>query len=344
MKRNILRGLLAGAMACGMTAVCGQANAGEVLDKIRQRGELACGVSTGVGGFSAADSKGEWTGLTADFCRAVAVAILGDAKKAKFVSLSPQQRFAALQSGEIDVLTTISTYTLTRDASLGILFAGVYFYDGQGFLVPTSLGVKSAKELDGATVCTASGTTSELNLADYFRSNKLTFKPVVFDSQNEARSAFFNGRCQALSADVSYLSSVRASDAPNPGDWAILPDLVSKEPLGPAVARSDLELFTIVKWVLFALIEAEEKGITSANVDEMKESADPTVQRLLGANGDLGQKLGVDATWVAKTIKSVGNYGQMFDRNVGPATPLRLDRNLNNLWNRGGLMIAMPPR
>jgi general L-amino acid transport system substrate-binding protein len=341
---TLKKGAAALIAGCGMFAASTSAEAGKVLDKVRQRGELVCGVSTGVGGFSAADSKGEWTGLTADFCRAVATAVLGDPKKAKFVPLSPQQRFAALQSGEIDVLTTVATYTLTRDASLGILFAGTYFYDGQGFLVPSSLGVKSAKELDGATVCTASGTTSELNLADYFRANKLAFKPVVFDSQNEARAAFFNGRCQAFSADVSYLSSVRASDAPNPHDWAILPEMISKEPLGPAVARDDLEMFLVVKWTLFALLEAEEKGVTAEKVDEMKTSADPSLQRLLGTNGDLGQKLGLDPAWAAKIIKAVGNYGEMFDRNVGPKTPLKLERNLNDLWNRGGLMIAMPAR
>jgi general L-amino acid transport system substrate-binding protein len=344
MNGSVIKGLLTAAVCSAGLILCGQAGAGEVLNKIKTRGELTCGVSTGIGGFSATDSKGEWKGLTVDFCRAIATAVLGDAQKAKFVSLSPQQRFTALQSGEIDVLTTISTYTLTRDASLGILFAGVYFYDGQGFLVPSSLGLKSAKELDGATICTASGTTSELNLTDYFRSNKLAFKPVVFDSQNEARAAFFNGRCQALSADVSYLSAVRASDAPNPEDWVILPEQVSKEPLGPAVARNDLDLFTIVRWVLFSLIEAEEKGISAANVNDMKTSADPTVQRFLGTNSDLGQKLGLDPTWVATTIKAVGNYGEMFDRNVGPKTPLRLKRNLNDLWTRGGLMFSMPVR
>ncbi|MBV8767203.1 MAG: amino acid ABC transporter substrate-binding protein, partial [Hyphomicrobiales bacterium] len=288
--------------------------------------------------------KGEWTGLTTDFCRAVAAAVLGEAGKVKFVPLTPQQRFAALQSGDIDLLATLATWTLTRDASLGLLYAGVYFYDGQGFLVPRSLGVKSGRELDGASVCTASGTTSELNLADYFHANKLAFRPVVFDSQNEARAAFFSGRCQALSADVSYLSSVRASDAPKPDDFLVLPELISKEPLGPLVARDDLEWFSIVKWTLYALIEAEEKGITADNADQMKASSDPSIQRLLGVNGELGAKLGVDPAFALRAIKKVGNYGEMFERNLGPKTPLRLERNLNDLWTRGGLMYAMPAR
>ncbi|HEV3246299.1 MAG TPA: amino acid ABC transporter substrate-binding protein [Beijerinckiaceae bacterium] len=332
------------AAGIGLAGVSTPALAGKTLDAVRQRGELSCGVSTGIGGFSIVDSKGEWTGLTTDFCRAVAAAVLGDAGKVKFVPLTPQQRFAALQSGDIDLLATLATWTLTRDASLGLLYAGVYFYDGQGFLVARSVGVKSARELDGASVCTASGTTSELNLADYFHANKLAFKPVVFDSQNEARAAFFNGRCQALSADVSYLSSVRASDAPKPDDFVILPELISKEPLGPLVARDDLEWFSIVKWTLYVLIEAEEKGVTAANLDAMKASADPSIQRLLGVNGELGMKLGLDPTFAYRAIKKVGNYGEMFERNLGPKTPLRLERNLNDLWTRGGLMYAMPAR
>src|SRR6516225_9447568 len=308
--------LLALGVALGLTAGSTAAQAGTTLDAVRKRGELVCGVSTGVGGFSVVDSKGEWTGLTTDFCRAVAATVLGENAKVKFVPLNPQQRFAALQSGEIDLLATLATWTLTRDASLGLLYAGVYFYDGQGFLVPKSLGVKSAKELDGASVCTATGTTSELNLADFFRANKIAFKPVVFESQNEARQAFFSGRCQAFSADVSYLSSVRASDAQKPDDFVILPEMISKEPLGPVVARDDIDFLNVVKWTLFALLEAEEHGVTAANVDTMKTSDDPSVQRLLGANGDLGSKLGLDAGWAYQAIKKVGNYGEIFERNV----------------------------
>jgi general L-amino acid transport system substrate-binding protein len=336
--------LLIVAAACGLGIAPPPAFAGKTLDAVRQRGELVCGVSTGIGGFSIVDSKGEWTGLTTDFCRAVTAAVLGDASKVKFVPLTPQQRFPALQSGEIDLLATLATWTLTRDASLSLIYAGVYFYDGQGFLVAKSLGVKSARELEGASICTASGTTSELNLADYFHSNKIVFRPVVFDSQNEARAAFFNGRCQAFSADISYLSSVRASDAQKPEDFTILPEVISKEPLGPLVARDDLDFMSIVKWTLYVLIEAEEKGVTSANLDAMKSGSGPSIQRLLGANGELGSKLGLDASFAYRIIKSVGNYGEMFERNLGPKTPLRLERNLNNLWTRGGMMYAMPAR
>lgn len=337
---------LLGAAVAAMTlaATYAPAEAGKVLDSVRKRGELSCGVAVGIGGFSMADSKGEWQGLTADFCRAVAAAAIGPNAKVKYVPLSPQQRFAALQSGEVDLLATIATWTLTRDASLGLMYAGVYFYDGQGFLVPKSLNVKSAKELDGAAICTATGTTSELNMADYFRANKMTFKPIVFESDSEARKAFFNGRCQAFSADTSYLSSVRVTDSQNPDDWVILPEVISKEPLGPLTTREDLEWWTIVKWTLFALIEAEEKGITSANVDEMMASKDPTVQRLLGTSGDMAQKLGVEKSWAHDAIKKVGNYGEIFDRNLGPKTPLKFQRGLNNLWSKGGLIYSMPVR
>ncbi|CAH1660352.1 General L-amino acid-binding periplasmic protein AapJ [Hyphomicrobiales bacterium] len=343
MKARFLTGLAAAALAA-VAAFAAPAEAGSTLDAVRKRGEVVCGVSTGIGGFSIADSSGRWSGLTVDFCRAVSAAVLGDAVREKFVPLSPQQRFTALQSGEVDILTTVATWTLTRDASLGLIYAGVYFYDGQGFLVPKSLGLKSALELDGASICTATGTTSELNLADFFRANGKKFTPVVFEAQNEARAAFFNGRCQTFSADMSYLSSVRASDAPNPDDWQILPGMISKEPLGPVVARNDLEWYTIVKWTLMALIEAEEKGITAANVEQMKESQNPEIRRLLGLTGDMGQKLGLDAGWAYRAIRRVGNYGEIFERNVGPGTPLRMERNANALWTKGGLMYAMPAR
>lgn len=342
---QLIRNSLATAMLVATAAGFGTPSAaGTTLDSVRERGEVVCGVSTGIGGFSIADSSGEWTGLTADYCRAVSTAVLGDAAREKFVPLSPQQRFTALQSGEIDVLTTVATWTLTRDASLGLLYAGVYFYDGQGFLVPKSLELKSAMELDGASICTATGTTSELNLADYFRSNGKSFTPVVFESQTEARAAFFAGRCQAFSADMSYLSSVRASDAADPADWQILPEMISKEPLGPVISRNDLDWFTIAKWTLMALIEAEEKGITSANVDEMKQSQDPGIQRLLGTSGDMGEKLGLDPEWAYRVIKRVGNYGEIFERNVGPNTPLGMERGSNALWSNGGQMYSMPVR
>jgi len=342
---NLHKNSFAAAMLLAATAgMSAPAQAGATIDAVRQRGEVVCGVSTGIGGFSIADSSGQWTGLTTDFCRAVSAAVLGDAAKEKFVPLSPQQRFTALQSGEVDMLTTVATWTLTRDASLGLLYAGVYFYDGQGFLVPKSLDLKSALDLDGGSICTATGTTSELNLADYFSANGKKFTPVVFESQNEARAAFFSGRCQAFSADMSYLSSVRASDAPNPDEWVILPEMISKEPLGPVVGRNDLDWYTVAKWTLMALIEAEEKGVTQANIDAMKDSKDPTIQRLLGTSGDMGEKLGLDAGWAYRAIKRGGNYGEIFERNVGPKTPLRMERNANALWSQGGQMYALPVR
>ncbi|MBM3518437.1 MAG: amino acid ABC transporter substrate-binding protein [Alphaproteobacteria bacterium] len=314
------------------------------VDDVKKNGTLRCGVNTGLAGFSIADSQGQWTGLDVDFCRAVAAAVLGDASKVAYTPLSAQQRFTALQSGEVDLLSRNTTWTLTRDASLGIVFAGVTYYDGQGFMVPKSLEVASAKELDGAEICVQSGTTTELNLADYFRANGMTFKPVVFEGLEESKVAFFSGRCQAYTTDASGLASIRAADAPNPEDYVILPEIISKEPLGPAVRRGDEQWFAVVKWVLNALLEAEERGVTSAKVDEMKGSPDPNVQRLLGVSGDLGPLLGLDNEWAYRAIKQVGNYGEIFERNVGPATPLRLARGLNAQWAHGGLMYAMPFR
>lgn len=336
------KGLVAAAvMAAGL---CTSALAGPTLDSVRSRGEVVCGVNTGVAGFSLSDSSGEWSGMTIDFCEAVSAAVLGDKAKEKYVPLSPPQRFTAVQSGEVDLLVTPATWTLTRDASLGLLFAGVYFYDGQGFMVPTDLEINSVKELNGATICTAAGTTNELNLSDYFRANNISFKPVVFESQNEARNAFFSGRCNAISADTTFLSSARATDAANPDDWQILPEMISKEPLGPVVGRDDLDWFTITKWTLWALINAEEMGISSANVDEMKESTNPAVQRLLGTSGDIGAKVGLDPDWAYNAIKRVGNYGEIYERNMGVNTPLRLQRKMNELWTKGGLMYGMPIR
>ncbi len=327
----------------GLTS--GVAQAGATLDAIKQRGAVRCGVNTGLAGFSIADSQGKWTGLDADFCRTFAAAVLGDANKVEFVPLSAQQRFTALQSGEVDVLSRNTTWTLTRDASLGLVFAGVTFYDGQGFMVPKALDVKSAKELSGAEVCVQTGTTTELNLADYFRANGMEFKPVVFESLEESKVAFFNGRCQVYTTDASGLASIRSVDAPNPADYAILPELISKEPLGPAVRRGDDEWFTIVKWAVYATLEAEEAGVNSQNVDQMKaESKNPTVQRLLGTSGDMGKLLGLDNDWAYRIIKQVGNYGEIFERNVGQQTKLGLERGLNALWTQGGLMYAMPVR
>jgi general L-amino acid transport system substrate-binding protein len=335
-----LTGLLAAGALTAMPAY-----AGKTLDAIKARGQVVCGVNTGLAGFSAADSQGNWTGLDVDVCRAVAAAVLGDGTKVKFVPLNAQQRFTALQSGEIDVLSRNTTWTLTRDASLGLHFTGVTYYDGQGFMVPVKSKIKSAKQLKGATVCVQSGTTTEKNLTDYSRANNLGIKPVVFEKVEAATGAYFSGRCQAYTTDASGLASVRNKEAKNPADHVILPELISKEPLGPSVRRGDDEWFAIVKWVVYGLIEAEEYGITQGNVDKMlAESQDPVVLRVLGKSEDTGKLLGLDRNWMVNALKTVGNYGEIFERNVGPKTPLNLPRGTNNLWNKGGLMYAPPVR
>ncbi len=332
-------------LAVAILAVAAPARAGATLDAVKKNGFVRCGVNTGLAGFGVADSKGQWTGLDVEVCRAIAAAVLGDSKKIKFKPLNAQQRFTALQSGEIDVLSRNTTWTLTRDASLGFQFTVVTYYDGQGFMVPKKLGVKSAKELSGATVCVQTGTTTELNLADYFRANGMKFKPVVFESLEESKTSFFNGRCQVYTSDASSLASIRAIDAPKAEDYVILPEIISKEPLGPVVRRGDDEWFAIVKWTVYALIEAEEKGVTQANVDKMASSSkDPAVQRLLGTSPGMGKKLGLGPKWAYNIVKQVGNYGEIFARNVGPKTKLKLERGLNDLWSRGGLMYAMPIR
>ncbi|MBX6368226.1 MAG: amino acid ABC transporter substrate-binding protein [Rhodospirillales bacterium] len=332
--------------AAAVTAafLAGPAFAGPTLDKVKGQGMIVCGVSTGLAGFSLADSQGKFTGLDVDYCRALAAAVLGDANKVKFAPLSAQQRFTALQSGEVDLLSRNTTWTLQRDTQLGLNFAPTMYYDGQGFMVPKKLGVKSAKELNGATVCVQPGTTTELNLADFFRANKMQFKPVVIEKLDEVESAFFSGRCDAYTTDASGLAATRVSKAPNPDDYVILPEIISKEPLAPAVRHGDDEWFDIVKWTVYALIEAEEKGVTSKNVDEMLKSDDPNVKRLLGVTPGMGKSLGLDEKWAYNAIKQVGNYGEIFDRNVGKNSPLKLERGLNDLWTRGGLQYAMPIR
>ena len=339
--------LTLGALSATVAALAATpALAGKDLDTIRSRGSLVCGVNTGLAGFSAADSQGKWTGLDVDYCRALAAAILGDANKVRFSPLTAQQRFTALQSGEIDVLSRNTTWTLTRDASLGMHFVGVTFYDGQGFMVPKSLNVKSAKQLKGATVCVQSGTTTELNLTDYSRANNLQMKPVVFEKQEASTGAYFSGRCQVFTTDASGLASIRSKEAKNPADHVILPELISKEPLGPSIRRGDDDFFAIAKWTLNALLEAEEYGITQANVDQMKkDSKNPSVMRLLGAGTeDMGKPLGLDKEWAYRAIKAVGNYGEIFERHVGEKTPIGLPRGSNNLWTNGGLMYAPPVR
>ncbi len=339
-----MRALLASAAAVAATLAM-PAHAGKTLDAIKARGQIVCGVNTGLAGFSAADSQGNWTGLDVDTCRAIAAAVLGDGSKVKWVPLTAQQRFTALQSGEIDILARNTTWTLTRDASLGLSFTGVTYYDGQGFMVPVKANVKSAKQLKGATVCVQSGTTTEKNLTDFSRANNLNMKPVVFEKQEAATGAYFSGRCVAFTTDASGLASIRNKDAKDPKEHVILPELISKEPLGPAVRRGDDEWFAIAKWVVFGLIEAEEYGITQANVDKMaKESQDPVVMRILGTSEDTGKLLGLDKDWMVRAIKTVGNYGEVFERNVGPKTPLNLPRGVNALWNKGGIMYAPPVR
>jgi general L-amino acid transport system substrate-binding protein len=283
--------------------------------------------------------------LDVDVCKAIAASVLKDASKIKWVPLNAQQRFAALQSGEIDILSRNTTWTLTRDASLGLEFTGVTYYDGQGFMVPVKSKITSAKQLKGATVCVQSGTTTEKNLNDYSKSAGLSMKPVVFETQEAADKAYDAGRCQAYTTDASGLASIRNKALSKPDDHLILPELISKEPLGPSVRRGDDEFFTIAKWVVFALIEAEEYGITQGNVDQMKaESKDPVVQRILGTSEDTGKLLGLDKDWAYRALKAVGNYGEIFERNVGPKSPLKLPRGANNLWSKGGYMYAPPVR
>ncbi|MCL4746549.1 MAG: amino acid ABC transporter substrate-binding protein [Burkholderiaceae bacterium] len=339
---RILAGAVAAAAAISATP---PAHAGKTLDAIKARGQIICGVNTGLAGFSAADSQGAWSGLDVDVCRAIAAAVLGDATKVKWVPLTAQQRFTALQSGEVDILSRNTTWTLTRDASLGLSFTAVTYYDGQGFMVPTKLNIKSAKQLKGATVCVQSGTTTEKNLTDFSRANKLDLKPVVFEKLEAATGAYFSGRCAAYTTDASGLASTRTKEAKDPKEHVILPDLISKEPLGPVVRRGDDEWFAIAKWVIYGLLEAEEYGVKQANVDELKKSSqDPVVQRILGTSEDTGKLLGLDKDWMVRAIKAVGNYGEIFERNVGPKTALNLPRGANALWNEGGLMYAPPVR
>ncbi len=336
--------MAAGVVAATLLGAAGTAHAGKDLDAVKARGQLICGVATGVAGFASADSQGKWTGLDVDTCRAVAAAIFGDADKVKFVPTTAQQRFTALQSGEVDMLARTTTWTLTRDTALGFDFTGINYYDGQGFMVNKKLGVKSAKELNGATVCVQPGTTTELNLADYFRANKMTFKPVVIEKVEEVRAAFFAGRCDVFTTDASGLYSTRAANAPNPDDYIILPEIISKEPLGPVVRHGDNQFADVVRWALFAQLEAEEYGITSKNVDEMLKSDNPSIKRILGVTPGMGKALGVDEKWVYNIVKQVGNYGEMFERNVGMGSPLKIARGQNALWTQGGLQYAPPIR
>jgi general L-amino acid transport system substrate-binding protein len=313
----------------------------QTLEAVRKRGYLQCGVNTGLAGFSQPDSRGVWHGVDVDLCRAVAAAALGDAGKVRYTPLTAQQRFTALQSGEVDVLARNTTWTLSRDTGLALNFVGISYYDGQGFMVPAKAKVRSARQLNGATICVQPGTTNELNLADYFRANSMKFRPVVIEKLEEVLNAYFAGRCDAFTTDASSLAALRASRATRPEEHVILPELISKEPLGPAVRQGDERWFDIVKWSLFAMIEAEELGLTSANIVQQAKGGGPAIQRFVGANGDLGKLLGLDNRWALRIVQQVGNYGESFDANL---KPLGFERGLNRLWTQGGLLYAPPLR
>lgn len=337
------KALAALAVAATAAAWSVPAQAGRTLNAVKSRGSVVCGVNTAAPGFSNADSKGNWTGLDVDICRAVAAAVLGDAKKVKFVPLASEQRFTALQSGQIDVLARNTTWSMSRDASQGSVFVAVDYIDGQGFMVPKKYKIDSAKKLNGATICVQTGTSSEKNLADFARANNIKYKPVVFSTTEATQGAFISGRCQAYTTDRSDLAGARLR-AKNPNDYVILPDTISKEPLAMAVRRGDDEWFQIVRWSFYTMLEAEELGITKGNADSMKKSRNPNVRRLLGLDEDMGKMIGLDKNWSYRIVKQVGNYGESFEANLGPKTPLGLSRGINKLWTKGGLLMAPPMR
>ncbi|MGC6412205.1 MAG: amino acid ABC transporter substrate-binding protein [Candidatus Puniceispirillaceae bacterium] len=313
------------------------------LDDVKAKGFVQCGVSQGLPGFSNADDSGNWTGLDVDLCRAVAAAVFGDGSKVKFTPLSAKQRFTALSSGEVDILSRNTTWTMTRDTQLGLNFAGVNYYDGQGMMVPKALGATSAMELDGANICTNTGTTTELNITDYFRTNNMSFNLVAFEKADEVVAAYDAGRCDVYTTDRSGLAAQRGK-LTNPDAHVVLPEIISKEPLGPVVRQGDDQWFNIVRWTLNALINAEEMGVTAANAMEMSGSDNPALKRLLGTEGNFGAELGLSNDWAKNAIMAVGNYGESYERNVGPNTPLKLARGVNALWNQGGIMYAAPLR
>jgi len=338
MKKTIVSTL--GVVALSVSALSASA---ATLDDVKAKGFVQCGVSQGLPGFSNPDSAGNWTGIDVDLCRGVAAAVFGDATKVKYTPLSAKERFTALQSGEIDVLSRNTTWTATRDTTLGLNFAGVNYYDGQGFMVRKDLGVKSALELSGASVCTNTGTTTELNVADYFTANKLEYEIVAFEKADEVVAAYDAGRCDVYTTDQSGLYAQRLK-LTNPADHTVLPEIISKEPLGPVVRQGDDQWFNLVKWTHFAMVNAEELGITSANAAEMKNSDNPAIKRVLGTDGEFGAALGVGNDWAFNIISQVGNYAESFNRNVGPDTPLAISRGTNDLWSKGGLQYAPPIR
>lgn len=324
-------------------ALAATVSTADTLDSIKKKGVLSCGVSTGIAGFSATDSSGKWKGLDVDMCQAVASAVFGDPSKVKYVPLTAKERFTALQSGEIDMLSRSTTWTATRDTSLGLNFVGVNYYDGQGFLISKSLGVDSAKDLDGATFCIQAGTTTELNLTDYFKANKMEYKPITFDTSGQTIEGFKAGRCDAVTSDASQLYGL-VLKVKDPNSVKVLPEIISKEPLGPVVRQGDDKWFNIVKWTHIAMLNAEELGVNKGNVDSMLKSKNPNIKRLLGVSGKAGENLGLDSKWAYNIIKNVGNYGESFDRNVGKDSPLKIDRGLNKLWKDGGIQYGAPIR
>ncbi len=333
------------ATTAALMLMAGQAQAasGDTLAQIKKKGELQCGVSDGLPGFSNPNANGVWEGIDVDLCHALAAGIFGDANKVKFIPLNAKERFTALQSGEVDVLSRNTTWTLSRDATMGLTFTTTLYYDGQGFLVNKALGVKSAKELDGASICIQAGTTTELNVADYFKANGMKFTPVVFDTSDQTVKGFESGRCDVLTSDQSQLYALKIKLA-KPDAAQVLPEVISKEPLGPAVRQGDEQWSTLVKWTLFAMVSAEELGVTSKNVDEMKASKNPDVRRLLGLEEPSGKVLGIQPDWGYQIVKQVGNYGEVFERTVGKGSALGIDRGVNALWNQGGFMYAPPIR
>jgi len=339
MKLKLLTAVL-GLSIAGLAA--GGASA-QTLQTVKDRGALKCGVNTGLPGFASQNDQGEWQGLDVDYCKAIAAAVFGDPSKVQYSPLSAVQRFPALQNSEVDVLARNTTWTMDRDTTLGLTFAGVNYYDGQGFMVKKELNVSSALELSGATVCVQSGTTTELNLADFFRTNNMEYNPVVIESQSDVNSAYDSGRCDVLTTDASGLAASRL-EMGSPDDHAILPEIVSKEPLGPAVRQGDTEWLNVVKWTHYALLNAEELGVTQANVEEMLDSENPEIRRLLGKDKNFGESIGVSQDWAVNIIKAVGNYGEIFERNIGVDTPLKIQRGQNALWTKGGLQYGMPIR
>ncbi len=343
----MLNKLLTVAIAAGLgltaTAAVAQTTASATLDAVKAKGYVQCGVTGGVPGFSAPDANNNWTGLEVDYCRALAAAIFNDPEKVRYTPLTSQERFTALSAGEIDVLSRTTTWTMSRDTQLGIKFVGTMFYDGQGFMVRKADNIASALDLSGAAICIESGTTTELNAADYFAANKMEFNTVVFVDQDEVVKAYEDGRCDVYTTDSSALAAERSKFA-NPADHVILPEIISKEPLGPVVRQGDDGWFNISRWTYFALLEAEELGVTQANVDDMLASDNPAIKRLLGVEGDFGTPMGLTKDWAYQIIKHIGNYSESYERHVGPSTPIGLARGLNALWKDGGIQYSPPIR